>query len=81
MSVEVFKTNVVRPHDAETMIRILSALLPGKKINFGLDDCDHILRIESVDDKVNATLVRETIKRFNFHCEILIDWQFCNGKL
>jgi hypothetical protein len=73
MSVEVFKTNVVRPNDAKTMIRILSALLPGYKINFDLCDCDHILRIESVNDKINAALVRETIKQFDFYCEILID--------
>jgi hypothetical protein len=47
--VEVFKTNV---HDEEESRVLLEKLLfhfPGKKINFDLEDCDKILRVEGND--------------------------------
>ena len=43
--VEVFKTNVAMP-DAARLLDILLQRMPQYKINFDLEDCDRILRVE-----------------------------------
>ena len=45
--VEVFKTNVSNQHLANRIITDLNQLYPNYRINFDLEDCDKILRIES----------------------------------
>ncbi|MDB5156212.1 MAG: hypothetical protein JWR50_919 [Mucilaginibacter sp.] len=47
VQVEIFKTNVLQECDANDMIRLLLQHCPNCRINFDLDDCDRILRIES----------------------------------
>lgn len=51
--VEVFKTNVTNPQQAEELIGLLRNLLPGSNVNFDLEDCDRVLRIdhESVEHR------------------------------
>jgi hypothetical protein len=44
--IEVFKTNVVKPEDAKHILFILNRVFPEYYINFDLEDCDHILRVE-----------------------------------
>jgi hypothetical protein len=44
--VEVFKTNVQEVDHSETMIQKLLEHFPKSKINFDLEDCDNILRVE-----------------------------------
>ncbi|WP_300601494.1 hypothetical protein [Niabella sp.] len=58
-SIEVFKTNVQHRPAAAKLIKSLEALLWQAKVNFDLEDCDHILRVESA-----AQLDTEMITRF-----------------
>jgi len=44
--VEVFKTNVQEAGHSETMIQKLLEHFPQCKINFDLEDCDNILRVD-----------------------------------
>lgn len=44
--VEVFKTNVAEASQAEKLVRLLGKFFPGSKINFDLEDCDKVLRME-----------------------------------
>ncbi|MEO5570624.1 MAG: hypothetical protein ABIT08_00745, partial [Bacteroidia bacterium] len=44
--VEVFKTNVEKPKEAKILISKLAGHFPKHKINFDLEDCDKILRVE-----------------------------------
>ncbi|HEY9177686.1 MAG TPA: hypothetical protein VIN07_08355 [Flavipsychrobacter sp.] len=44
--VEVFKTNVSNPQQADELICLLRDLLPESRINFDLEDCDKVLRID-----------------------------------
>jgi hypothetical protein len=44
--VEVFKTNVQNSNMANYIISLLQKEFPNCKINFDLEDCDKILRIE-----------------------------------
>jgi len=67
--IEVFKTNVEKTNDANSIVALLLEHFPGSKINFDLHDCDKILRVEGKDfsnDKV-MTLLRKS----GFYCEIL----------
>jgi hypothetical protein len=45
--VEVFKTNIEDRRLAARLRAELELLFPGTRINFDLEDCDKILRIES----------------------------------
>lgn len=44
--VEVFKTNVREAGEADKVIALLLHHFPGSKINFDLQDCDKVLRVE-----------------------------------
>lgn len=44
--VEVFKTNVNSHDHALEIVHALQKVLPFAKINFDLEDCDKILRVE-----------------------------------
>ncbi len=52
--VKVFKTTVVDELSANKIVHDLLAIFPGYLINFDLDDCDRILRIEGdgIDDEL-----------------------------
>ena len=47
MKVEVFKTNVLRPDDAKTLVDEIHTSFRCCMANFDLEDCDRILRIAS----------------------------------
>lgn len=48
MVVEVFKTNVQRELDKNYIIAVIQRQFPDYKINFDLEDCDKILRVEGI---------------------------------
>jgi len=47
--VEVFKTNIHKREVAIQIIGRLQPLFPDGRINFDLDDCDRILRVEALE--------------------------------
>ncbi|WP_338841212.1 hypothetical protein [Flavobacterium ginsenosidimutans] len=49
MIVEVFKTNVQKESDRDYVIAVIQNQFPDYKINFDLEDCDKILRVEGID--------------------------------
>ena len=67
--VEVFKTNVTELADAELLIGELHKAFPFYKVNFDLDDCDNILRIESEENI--ALPIIDLLKIHSFDCEEL----------
>ncbi|MCC8426147.1 hypothetical protein [Mucilaginibacter sp. UR6-11] len=70
MIVEVFKTNVDEIKIAEKLVKQLLGYFPDSLINFDLEDCDKILRVEA------ATIVPEQIiailKSNGYSCKVLI---------
>jgi len=67
--VEVFKTNI-RSHTTAIQIKLeLHSLFPDCKINFDLDDCDRILRIESAC--YIGRKIEETLTKKGYYCEEL----------
>jgi len=67
--VEVFKTNISDKNTAVKIIADLSGIFPGGRINFDLDDCDNILRIER--EEISPELVTKFLAKKGYNCEIL----------
>ena len=69
--VKVFKTDVQDQLVARQIIRFLQQTLSHCRINFDLDDCDRILRIESQQGSVEEAEVQLLIASCGHYCEPL----------
>jgi hypothetical protein len=67
--VEVFKTNVEQKEMADQLLSALLCDHPFSKINFDLEDCDKILRVEGIEICVEKII--DLINRRGFECEVL----------
>jgi hypothetical protein len=67
--IEVFKTNVELEEQSESILASLIQVFSTLKINFDLDDCDKILRVEGHEFSVDH--IRETIHALGYTCELL----------
>jgi len=70
--VEVFKTNVIYESQAILLSGLIAQAIPCLKVNFDLDDCDHILRIELSGRLDNQKLIG-LLRDHGFHAEELTD--------
>lgn len=68
--VEVFKTDVNNKILAKKVIDMLYREFPDCRINFDLDDCDKVLRIEGED--LLAEMVRDIVTQQGIVCEVLV---------
>lgn len=69
--IEVFKTNVNDEITAFDIIKRLKQTFPDLKINFDLDDCDKILRVEARKENLELNKIIEIVKKQGFSIEIL----------
>lgn len=69
MAVEVFKTDVGCPEQSASLVQQIRAQYPDLKINFDLEDCDRILRVEGV--VVSIACIIRTLNAQGFNCEEL----------
>ncbi|MBO9619758.1 MAG: hypothetical protein J7539_12070 [Niabella sp.] len=67
--VEVCKTNVQGYHDSMAMLSILKQKFPELVMNFDLEDCDRILRIEG--DRIFIAAIINEMRLKDFICEPL----------
>ena len=67
--VEVFKTNVQKVSQAKKLIALLFEQFPDNRINFDLNDCDKILRIEVDNFEVQHIIMLVTEN--GFMCDVL----------
>ncbi|MCE7862908.1 MAG: hypothetical protein DYG99_05120 [Bacteroidetes bacterium CHB5] len=67
--VEVFKTDVSRKNQANDIVTDLQHEFPNLKINFDLNDCDRILRVEGQHILVEQIISR--MREQNHVCELL----------
>ena len=70
--IEVFKTNVMSHEQANMLIAQLENVFADFKINFDLDDCDRILRIES-ELTVDTAVITSFIQSMGYEAEVLPD--------
>lgn len=67
--VEIFKTNVEGGGLAEQLVSTLHDRFPSCKVNFDLDDCDRILRVEG--GHVCPESIVDWMKSHGYFCEVL----------
>ena len=68
--VEVFKTNVQGCEESKQLIRKLLEHFPYCIINFDLEDCDRILRIEG--SSFSNALIISLLGASGYECEALV---------
>ncbi|AHF15470.1 hypothetical protein [Niabella soli] len=68
--VTIFKTDVIDELAAKRIVGCLKKLLPGTKINFDLEDCDKILRVESVRP-VNTAYITASLRLNGYKASVL----------
>jgi len=67
--VEVFRTNVRRKRQAKAVMDILSKQFPLFRINFDLEDCDNILRVEG--ENICPESIAELVAENGYECDVL----------
>ena len=68
--VEVFKTNVQTVDESKLVLGILTVNFPELIINFDLDDCDKILRVQGKNIWIEKVI--ELVNSNGFYCEVLV---------
>ena len=53
------------------MAKLCTQCMQGHKINFDLEDCDRILRIEVAHGDIDVNLVVRLFEEHGFSCELL----------
>ncbi len=71
--VEVFKTNVCSATEAKGIIELILKRFPGYQINFDLDDCDKILRVENREGAIRYNEIIQLVETFEFSIEVIGD--------
>jgi hypothetical protein len=71
--IEVFKTDIAEEQAALQLTQLLRHNYPGYKVNFDLEDCDHILRIESRDKSIDNQGINSICIEAGFTIEVLTD--------
>ena len=69
--VEVFKTNVLHKELADQLVSILHGRIDFCKVNFDLEDCDKILRVEG--EQICVETIIEILNTHGLQCEVLTD--------
>jgi hypothetical protein len=71
--IEIFCTNVTCDLQANSILERLQKEFPHYEINFDLEDCDNILRVDGKTDAVNRQAIIELVKLFNCEIKVLPD--------
>jgi hypothetical protein len=67
--VEVFKTNIRQKKQAKTLLGVLAKQFPLFRINFDLEDCDKILRVEG--ENIQREKITHLVTAHGYQCHIL----------
>lgn len=69
--VSIFKTNIQADNQAKAILQVLQNTFPNSRINFDLDDCDKILRIEA--SVIYSVCIISAMDKLGFKCVELED--------
>ncbi|RNL84675.1 hypothetical protein ED312_13380 [Sinomicrobium pectinilyticum] len=68
-TVEIFRTNVRDEIMADKVVSVLLDNFPEATINFDLEDCDRILRIEDI--RIDTEKVKNILHTYQIHVELI----------
>ena len=71
--VEIFKTDVTDNNKGSVILRMLKERFPSYTVNFDLDDCDKVLRIESHSDDIDIESVIEFVSNLKTQITLIED--------
>ena len=71
--IEVFKTNIIYPQQAERLLELIHKTFTSYKANFDLDDCDNLLRVVNNNGNIPSLHFIEWLKNYDCNAEILPD--------
>ncbi|MCX2679773.1 methyltransferase type 11 [Galbibacter sp. EGI 63066] len=71
--IEVFSTNISTEKQADKLLDQLQKRHPAYHINFDLEDCDSILRVESYNGQIDVRAVLKTVKNLGLSATVLPD--------
>tara|TARA_R110002049_G_scaffold303286_1_gene497497 strand:- start:3796 stop:4059 length:264 start_codon:yes stop_codon:yes gene_type:complete len=71
--IEVYRTNVENPKQAKFVLKHLCKIFPDYDINFDLEDCDNILRVESLSGTIEVFQVITLLNNLGFTAAVLED--------
>jgi len=55
--VAVFRTNIGAERKTGSVLKFLQLVFPDFRINFNMEDCEKILRVENQDGKIDAVRI------------------------
>lgn len=67
--VEIFKTDVQYPQQTIPVLQELQKHYPCYKLNFDLEDCDKILRVETEEPIINIQHVAKLVNQLGYRAE------------
>ncbi|NGP87090.1 hypothetical protein [Fodinibius halophilus] len=70
-SIEVYKTDVEDRVTAKSIVDTIRQSLPNCNPSFDLEDCDKVLRVESLNDEINESKIRNILQDYGYHMENL----------
>lgn len=73
LMIEVFKTNVKTQHQADRVVKHLHKSFVEYKINFDLEDCDKILRVEYKTGIVQSSGIINLLTKLGIEIQVLED--------
>lgn len=79
--IEVFKTNVRDRDLANMLVVTIHERFHHYKANFDLDDCDRILRVQSLSGSIPPSPLLNLLHEFGFEGEVLPDEVPCAEKV
>jgi len=68
--VEVFKTNIRHYYQSQSLIKKLLGYFPGSMVNFDLEDCDKVLRVEG--NGICPLKIIDLVTADGYECEALV---------
>lgn len=71
--IEVFKTDVKKNKQAKSVIKHLRQKFPHFRVNFDLEDCDNILRVENLDGQIDNGRLIDFANEIGIYIEALVD--------
>ena len=71
--IEVYKTNILKKKQAKGIKKQIKNKFPNYGVDFDLEDCDHILRIETFNQALDNDAIINIVQKQDFEIEILTD--------
>jgi tRNA G26 N,N-dimethylase Trm1 len=68
--IEIFKTNVKTKSQSRGVLHLLNSIFAEARINFDLEDCDKILRVEGIK-KADTKKIIYDLHQMGYRCEVL----------